>query len=113
MSTAWVGSQVRLKTSWHDLLGENGHTFTAPERRSRWERWKTLARQAGEHEMLEYWSSGEGCEGCRHLDGDWCTNMELPCSINPILTMRHGMIGMACAGAGYEPNSSHQAACRN
>jgi hypothetical protein len=26
----------------------------------------------------------------------------LPCTVNPVLTIRHGMPGMACAGAGRE-----------
>lgn len=97
---------VKLRTSWYDLLGTDCHTYAPAERRARWEKWKKMAHDAGDSEMVEYWSDADGCQGCIHADGDWCSAMELPCSINPLLTMKHGMIGMACGGAGHEQNDS-------
>lgn len=94
---------VKLKTSWVELFGNKGDA-TPDERRKRWETWKKLA--AKNSEMVEFWSSTEGCHDergtCKHLDCEWCTLAGLPASINPILTMKHGMIGMACMGAGFE-----------
>lgn len=98
-------SPVKLKTSWYELLGDTGNTFPAKERRQRWETWKGLARENGDDDVVEYWSDASGCQGCIHADGDWCTAVQLPCAINPLLTMRHGMIGMACAGTGHSANA--------
>ena len=55
--------------------------------------------------VAEYWQDAEACDGCIHISGDWCRLQELPCTVNPILTMRHGMIGMACMGAGKKPST--------
>lgn len=95
---------VKAKTSWVELFGGNGADIPPDIRRERWEQWKRLA----DAEVVEWWSDVEGCVDrgdCVHLDGDWCSLCGLPASVNPILTMRHGMIGMACAGAAYEPKA--------
>jgi hypothetical protein len=36
------------------------------------------------------------------MDKDWCLRAELPCTVNPLLTVKHGMMGMACMGMGYD-----------
>jgi hypothetical protein len=76
--------------------------MTPEERKKRWEVWKATALQQGKKKMVELWDSCEGCEGCKHLQCAWCDLQGLPCSVNPILTFRYGMIGIACMGAGYE-----------
>ena len=57
-------------------------------------------------EMVNYWSKNNvdvTCFGCKWRDGDWCKESELPCNVNPILTINgSGTIGMACCGTGYE-----------
>jgi hypothetical protein len=51
--------------------------------------------------MARWWLSHE-CHGCKHRNGAWCGIRGLPCTVNPILTFRHGLIGMACMGAGRD-----------
>lgn len=58
--------------------------------------------------MVNYWSKDnveETCSGCIHRDNDWCKYAELPCNINPALTIKEGIIGMACCGAGKQIES--------
>ncbi len=54
--------------------------------------------------MYEVWSDLEGCFDCKHLNKKdiWCKLQNIPATINPILTLRLGMVGMACIGAGKE-----------
>jgi hypothetical protein len=91
-----MNSEVVLEISFADLLGKRRSDMPDEVRRDRWEQWKALAGEAD-----EYWSA-EGCEGCIHLDGDWCKLQELPAAVNPILSLRHGIPGMACMGMGKE-----------
>lgn len=37
-----------------------------------------------------------------HRRGGWCVLQGLPCGVNPVLTMRHNIPGMACMGIGRE-----------
>ena len=94
---------VTLKMSFTDLLG-HPKWMTERERRARWARWLRLARaKPKSRDAASYWQDKSACLDCRHRRGAaWCSSMELPCTVNPYLTMKHGMIGMACAGAGYE-----------
>lgn len=94
-----VPPKVTLKISWTDLLGTKATDMPDALRRQRWEQWLALSSDYGR----EYWTDTEGCEGCKHLDGNWCKLQELPATVNPLLTIHGGMIGMACMGAGYEP----------
>jgi hypothetical protein len=86
---------VTLTSSWDDLLG-----FPIPPatRRQRWQAWLQLAP----NDMVKSWTDTRACNDCRHLDGHWCQYAHLPCTTNPILTFRHGVIGMACMGLGKE-----------
>lgn len=97
--------RVKLKTSWYELLGEKQSDMPDDVRRARWNEWCELAKKKNP-EMYRYWQNSDGCEDggkrCKHQDGDWCLLSQLPTSINPYLTMKHGMIGMACMGAGFE-----------
>lgn len=86
---------VSLKIRWHDLFKKE---MSASVRRKRWDQWLALAKP----EMADFWKDFSGCEDCIHLNGYWCKFQELPCTVNPYLTMRHGMIGMACQGIGKE-----------
>jgi hypothetical protein len=52
-------------------------------------------------EEAEYWEDGEGCNediACQHFKNGWCSCAELPAGVNPYLTPRTGMLGMACMG---------------
>ncbi|RPE05528.1 hypothetical protein EGT74_24400 [Chitinophaga lutea] len=96
---------VKRETSWAELLGVNREAMSDKERRARWEEWKAMARKAGDSEVVDYWAKDnidESCAGCVHRDKDWCKLAELPCNINPVLTLQSGMIGMACMGAGKQ-----------
>lgn len=97
---------VALTIGWTDLFGDKDTAMTEQQRRDRWAAWLTLARKDGQGGD-QYWCSSEGCDDqgrCTHLRGRaWCSLAELPCSINPYLTFRYSMIGMACMGAGYQP----------
>lgn len=89
--------KVRRRISWEDLLGKKADDMPSDIRRARWERWKSISPP----EAAEFWSTHE-CSDCLHIDGDWCKLQELPAAVNPILTFRHSVPGMACMGAGYE-----------
>lgn len=85
--------------TWKELFGTG--TMPADQRRANWTAFLATADQ----EVREYWDDAEGCEDCIHHERgefNWCRRQQLPCSTNPYLTFRHGMIGMACMGAGKE-----------
>lgn len=90
---------VTLEIRWHELFGEGKGEISAGKRRARWEEWKSIAPA----EAVEYWTDGSACRDCVHKNADWCSIVELPCTVNPVLTFRHGMIGMACCGTGLTP----------
>lgn len=88
---------VTLRSPWAEILPADA---TPNERRRHWATWLRLARAFGAGDQARVWADGRECCGeCPHRRGGWCRLMELPCSVNPILTMRHGMTGMACMGA--------------
>lgn len=93
---------VTLDIRFPELFGENKSEIPPEVRRQRWEEWKHLALENGSKESIEQWTNAEECQGCRHLDRDWCKRQDLPATVNPYLTFRHGTVGMACYGAGYE-----------
>lgn len=100
---------VSLKMTWWELFGEKQVDMPDGQRRKRWERWKELAEQQGGKgpRLVEIWTDTSSCHQdggpCKHLCGDWCRYSDLPVTVNPVLTMRHNTIGMACMGIGYEP----------
>jgi hypothetical protein len=85
---------VTLKSSWTEILD----VADPAERRQRWEEWKRLVLAAGEKDLAKLWTDTEACRGCKHLNQDWCLRAELPCMVNPFLTIRYGMMGMVCMG---------------
>ena len=91
--------EVTLEISFENLLGINCREITEKDRRIRWATWLRLARLDGKSGAI-YWCDKAECIGCNHLHGSWCKLQGLPCTVNPILTMKTGMIGMACMGAG-------------
>ena len=91
--------EITTNLAWKDLFRRE---MSPEERKQRWEAWKQAAIKKGDQNIVERWETAEACEGCKHLDGFWCNLQGLPCTVNPILTFRHGIIGMACMGAGYE-----------
>lgn len=81
-----------LNVSWESLLIlEN------------WRNWLSVAKKKDKL-LYEVWSDLEGCFECKHLNKKdvWCKLQSIPATINPILTLRLGMVGMACMGAGKE-----------
>lgn len=90
---------VQLKISFADLLGNNDSEITEADRRDRWQQWLALAAK-NKYRLDIAWTDTDGCNGCQHLDGNWCSLMRLPCTVNPYLSYNYGMVGMACAGAG-------------
>lgn len=99
--------QVELTGSFEDILGRCDSEIPVAERRNRWAEWLRLARQT-DTGIAKCWSDQSECLGCVHLRGRWCSRMELPCTVNPYLSFRYGMIGMACAGAGKEESNHNQ-----
>lgn len=90
--------------SFEAILGKDASVFTDEERRHRWREWQECSKSKHHQWVVEYWSGHEGCGRCVHLDkqNSWCTLQGLPCSVNPILSFKYGMLGMACMGAGKE-----------
>lgn len=102
---------ITLTIRWHEMFGKQPADIPEKTRRQRWEEWKQLAADAGDQEMVDYWSKDnidETCAGCINKDGDWCRWSGLPCNVNPILTFNDGIIGMACLGMGYQPHYVQQ-----
>lgn len=62
--------------------------------------WSTLKKH--DPDIAEYWEDPECCweedYKCQHLNDGWCEYAMLPCAVNPFLTTRTGMLGMACMG---------------
>lgn len=91
---------VTLESSWMQILGNKRGDMTDSTRRERWEQWKKIAVKNGAADFVEYWGDTLECLGCAHLDNDWCNLSQLPCTVNPILTYRNNIMGMACMGFG-------------
>lgn len=50
--------------------------------------------------MYDVWTDLTGCFDCKYLKKKyiWCKFQNIPATINPYLTIRTGMVGMACMG---------------
>jgi hypothetical protein len=96
--------KVKLKSPFKEILGETPEDFTEQQRKERWNTWKELAIKKGDQELVDMWSDISACEDCIYIDKKeaWCNLQQLPCTVNPILSYRMGMVGMACMGAGKE-----------
>lgn len=95
---------VYLKMTFEDLFSTEASDEV---RRQRWEDWKKIAISSGKKgkNAVAEWTDISSCYGCLDRDGDWC-KLGLPCAVNPILSFRHGMPGMACMGLGFNPKIS-------
>lgn len=81
------------KFTWDELF-----KASPAKRKAMWQQFKNK-----HPDMAEWWEDDEACREdvvCENLaDGyGWCKYMCLPCGVNPYLTPRTGMIGMACMG---------------
>ncbi|HSH72374.1 MAG TPA: hypothetical protein VK974_04875 [Methylophilaceae bacterium] len=92
-----------VNSSFADILGNKKDVFDEATRRKRWASFLKAARANGAagRECAKHWVTHE-CAGCKHKKGAWCVSEGLPCTVNPILSFRHGVSGMACMGAGWE-----------
>lgn len=93
---------VERGISWIDLLGENQSAMPDKLRRERWEEWK---KKAGKN-IADYWVGSSQCNRCVHKDNDWCQSVQLPCAVNPVLTLKNNITGLACMGLGREEVSN-------
>lgn len=79
------------KFTWEELLAADPQT-----RLSMWQKLKEK-----DPDTTDYWEDCFSCcedAICNYLRDGWCEYMELPCAVNPYLTPRTGMVGMACMG---------------
>jgi hypothetical protein len=95
---------VTLTIGWTDLFDKE---MSDAQRRNRWAKWIRLKKaKHGNYDAAKYWSDSEGCHDergvCKHLRGGWCVASSLPAGVNPYLTFRHSLLGMACMGIGFE-----------
>lgn len=93
---------VELTSRWHEILGCRREDMSDKTRRERWETWKKMAINDGGQYIVDYWTDTTSCQNCKHIDKDWCKLMQLPCTVNPILTFGENIIGMACMGGSKE-----------
>lgn len=99
-----MSDPVSINSTFEQILGKTCDQFTEAQRMQRWKEWQKIAEDSGSHETAAYWRDTEACEGCIHLgkENAWCAAVGLPCTVNPYLTFKTGLIGMACMGAGKE-----------
>jgi hypothetical protein len=98
-------SLVTLKSSFEEILGKDANQFTEDVRKERWQQWQQIAlKKRDGKDVVDSWTDCSACEGCIHLikKEAWCNLMGLPCTVNPILSFRMGMVGLACMGTGRE-----------
>ncbi|MEO9884024.1 MAG: hypothetical protein ABJG33_00160 [Balneola sp.] len=99
---------VTLENSWEEILGKSRKDMPDVQRRERWNDWKNEAQANDAQDFIDFWTDNQECIGCKHMDNDWCKLSELPCTVNPILTYRNNIMGMACAGLGREAEPPKQ-----
>jgi hypothetical protein len=101
-------TEIKYNASFEFILGKKREDYSEEERIKRWNIWKSAAKKSRKNYLLETWLDQSDCEKCVHLDKveAWCKLMGLPCTVNPILSFREGIVGLACMGAGKElPNT--------
>lgn len=91
-------------SSFQDILGENINVFSEDQRKERWQQWNDFAKK--NTDMIKYWNDASACNGCVYLDGNWCKSHSLPCTVNPVLSFKHAIKGMACMGAGKKESQT-------
>ena len=106
MTSAQSLPPVTLVSRWKDLLPAS---TTAAQRRQRWAHWLRASRTAGHTGTARFWATPDApCNTCSHRRGGWCRAQGLPCNVNPITTLRHGLQGLACIGASYTARALQQ-----
>lgn len=103
-----IGS-MRYNSSFEEILGKTGKDYPETERIDRWNLWKKSAIKSKKKYLIAIWTDKSDCEDCIHLDvgNAWCKLIGLPCTVNPIITFKEGVVGMACMGLGknkLQPN---------
>lgn len=93
-------ADVRIDSPWQDLLPKSA---PASERRRRWAAWLRSAKPVIGSAVRDWAGPQERCRDCSHSRGGWCVPQGLPCAVNPYLTPRTGIPGMACMGMGFMP----------
>ena len=106
---------IMLETTFEELFADSNESV----RRRNWVTWKRIAKGYGCAEDVDRWEKPEPCESCAHTvedwigaEGavrDWCSLIGLPCSVNPVLSFRHGIPGLACCGTRLEPRQEELA----
>lgn len=91
--------QISKLSSFEQIFGKSIDEYTEDERKERWARATSFK---GGKDVKKYYEDPTECIGCQHFQNGWCALVSLPCGINPVLTFRMGMVGMACMGAGYK-----------
>lgn len=96
--------EVKLTISFRDLFGSKKADMQSDVRQLRWAQWQELALLNDSKDVVETWTNTSACVGCKHLDSAkaWCNSVDLPCTVNPILSYQNALPGMACQGGGYE-----------
>lgn len=89
---------ITKQSTFEEVFGDYSNAYTPEDRKERWEQYKNAI---GKKQALS-WSDIQVCKDCTHLDDKeaWCNYIGLPCTVNPCFGF--GMIGMACAGVGFE-----------
>lgn len=90
--------ELNRHSSFEQILGRNESDYTHNEKQERWNKVMSLSHKS----VKADWLNTETCYNCSHLNGSWCKLVDLPCTVNPILSFQFGIPGMACRGAGLK-----------
>lgn len=104
---------IKRNSRFDQVLGRTKDAYTTEQRKKRWEKLLSFSKA-----NRQYWLDASKCTGCKNLNTPeaWCTLMDMPCTVNPILTYQLGTKSMACKGEGYELDPSFKPghrACRD
>lgn len=95
---------VTLEISFEDLFGKNKEDIASCDKKFRWIEWKKIViKKLNKEEakaVFKFWMPADTCRNCVYREGEWCVVEDLPCSVNPILSFRLGIPGLACRGLG-------------
>jgi len=90
---------VCLTSPFEQIFGVS-KKMSANSRRHRWAQWLKLAREKNKEAAKMWIGVSDCCDTCDQRRGKcWCKLQELPCTVNPVLSFKFGMVGMACCGA--------------
>jgi len=100
-------NEIKWYSSFQQIFGKNKNEYSNDERKQRWLKNLNELKENDNSDVVEHWTQAGGdgeCCSCVHFnsDGGWCKLMGLPSTVNPVLSFNHGIIGLACGGAGIE-----------